>query len=400
MRRRLTVLCLPLALSTAGCFRSGANVDLLEARLRDQQDLVHSYERRLQASESELEIARKDSQRLREQLAAGGKQPILPEHADVLLRAEKLEFHNMMTGFREADPKQKSDVITVVLTPQAGSGETVRLIGNLEIEALDLSQPAGNQAIGRWKFTPKEAADHWHAGFLASGFQFDLPCHRASKSPQVVLHARLAAPDGRRLEATHTLNVGSGHGLAKLDAPKQALEEPRPLPPAPRSSQPLSIGAVVPGLIEPASAEFVTDAAPAPFPALSQPARAIGASLGASASLDAKAVSGSSDDFRNSLDRGMRPLNLPQGRGLRRTVKEPATVTAEHQAMAGAASFTSFESHPAPEQPAIPSPAALKPLSEIDASEAGGAGGPLPFPTALPVHTSDRWTEGEIPVLR
>jgi hypothetical protein len=250
-------LCLP-ALALSGCLSSNGDVELLEARLRDQQDLVARYEKTLQSNQQELEIARSESQQLRRQIADGGKSPILPEHADVLLRAEKLAFHSMMTGARDMDGAPGEERLNVVLTPQSGSGETVRLIGAVEIEALDLSRPSGQQQLGRWSFTPEQARDHWHHGFLASGLQFDLPCEAMQHSREVVLHAKLATADGRRLDASHKVTVQPAT-VAASGAPRPAVP-PKTLPKPTPAAEPRLLPAGV------RTSELVPSSPPSPFP--------------------------------------------------------------------------------------------------------------------------------------
>ncbi|MCA9055186.1 MAG: hypothetical protein KDA75_15205 [Planctomycetaceae bacterium] len=228
LRRRLAAAIALVALT--GCAGSRGDMDLVEARLRDQQDLVARYEQLVDSSQQELVLARQETNLLRTQLANAGQSPLLPEHADVLLRAEKLAFHQMMTGARDVDGHPGDDALNVVLTPQSNQGETVRLIGELDLEALDLSRPEGQQRIGQWKFTTAQAAELWHAGFLASGFQMDLPWESRPRSSDVLLHARLTTPDGRQLDASHSIHVDLPVVQTAMTADAAPRIEPGPLP--------------------------------------------------------------------------------------------------------------------------------------------------------------------------
>lgn len=273
-----TTLGLPLlAMAFSGCITSNADVELLEARLRDQQDLVSRYEKSLKDNQQELSIARKESRQLREQLASAGKPVLLPEHADVLLRAEKLAFHTMMTGARDLDGRPGEERLHVVLVPQSNAGETVRLIGAIEIEAVDLTRPSGQQSLGRWTFTPEQAREHWHNGFLASGLQFELPWAELPQSSDVVLNARLVAPDGRRLAASHKITVDAATIAA---GPRPAAAPRLVVPPADVSRTTLPAAQTLPSSgiqaqpfhgteIQQVSAqELVDDAASRPFPVM------------------------------------------------------------------------------------------------------------------------------------
>ncbi|MEZ6068547.1 MAG: hypothetical protein R3B90_23190 [Planctomycetaceae bacterium] len=178
-RLMLAVCLVPLV----GCAAPSADVDLLEARLRDQQDLVAQYRAIVDSANRELELARGESQLLRTQLAEAGRQPLLPEQADQLLRAEQLTFHKLMTGTRDTDGAPGDDSLNIVLTPQSREGEAVKLIGALQLEAIDLSQDGTERVIGSWSYTPDEARDLWHNGFLVTGYQLELPWQQLPATP-------------------------------------------------------------------------------------------------------------------------------------------------------------------------------------------------------------------------
>jgi hypothetical protein len=443
-----------LLLPVVGCAGSSADVDLLEARLRDQQDLVSRYERMADQSREELSASRQETNLLRTQLAQAGASPLLPEHADVLLRAEKLAFHPMMTGARNTDASTGDDVFNVVLTPQAKDGETIRLIGDLEIEALDLSRPEGQQQIGAWTYSADQARELWHSGFLSSGYQMDLAWDALPQSPEVVLHARLKTADGRQLDATQQIQVDlpviqtAGLGDAPQFEPVR-IEASRPVqplldaPPAvadsalpavadvtvveatPSEPQAMPSATEAPGEFPAAAgaiAELTESAPPAgefPAAAISTPVDAEASAVPAPLDVPAIEVGAASDASLPTIT----PLNTQPGDG--------GDATNPPALMPAAANGVQIRPLPTPQRyrrsdpsvrPADNQEPATQPALPFDerqpAKTPAGPTDPMPFPVdvtlqAAPtpaalqaepqppvVQTSVNWTDDSIPYLR
>ncbi|MEZ6056348.1 MAG: hypothetical protein R3C01_06550 [Planctomycetaceae bacterium] len=210
MAKTLSVLLIGAMLcNLLGCTGAGRRMqrEVLEARLRDSQDLAYRHEQALARAEVEQRLARDEADMLRHELAKLERSPLLPEQADVLLRAESLAFHTMMTGARDADGRPGDDNLNIVLVPYDRDGEPVKLAGAIKIEVLDPARDAAGHVLGEWTYSPQEARDHWHKGFLASGFLFDLPLPHSPRSEQIVLQAHLQSPDGREFHTVHQLKV-------------------------------------------------------------------------------------------------------------------------------------------------------------------------------------------------
>src|SRR5262245_21149148 len=89
------------ALLFAGCMGRGA-VELVDARLRQQQDLTHVFQRQIAELRGELDSARAEVEQLRVQLAqAGNTTP--QEQTEPLARVAGIQFNSMMTGGRDID---------------------------------------------------------------------------------------------------------------------------------------------------------------------------------------------------------------------------------------------------------------------------------------------------------
>lgn len=221
-----------LGLLATGCASRG-NSELLEANLRQQQDQIASYERKVSKLHDELVAARAETDQLRRELLAMGKDG-RQEATEPLSKVAGIQFNSMMTGGRDADGSPGHDVITAVLAPHDKDGDLVKLGGELELEVLDLTRPANEQRLGHWKYSSEQARELWHSGFLASGFQVDLPVAAGAKSGEVILHGRLLTADGRQFDTQTPVKLASAETMAppkSLPAPRQSRPVTRTPPP-------------------------------------------------------------------------------------------------------------------------------------------------------------------------
>ena len=193
-------------LSALGCASRG-DVDLLEARLRENERELESAKSHLDQSRSELQLARQEAELLRTQLSDSGRQPLLAEQADVLLRTAGLKFNSLLTGGLDRDGLPGDDVLSAVLVPHDGNGEPVKLTGAIDLELIDLSRPKDSQQIGEWNFSAEESRELWHRGLLGAGYRLNLPWQQIPESSEVVLHAKLTAPDKREFDATEIIQI-------------------------------------------------------------------------------------------------------------------------------------------------------------------------------------------------
>ncbi len=206
MRLRHTwMLCL-LAAAYSGCAARRSH-DIVESRLREQSRLLAETESSLTKAQNELAIARQESDSLRQQLIADGKSPILPEQADVLFRATGIKINELLTGSLDRDGQPGDELLSAVVVPHDTDGEPMKLPGEMHLELFDLSQPGEQKRIGEWTFAASDAREHWHSGFLSSGYMFQLPWQQAPSSKQVVLHAQLKTADGREFNTSATIDI-------------------------------------------------------------------------------------------------------------------------------------------------------------------------------------------------
>lgn len=206
--RRVAVFC--VLLFVCGCATQG-NLDLLEARLRQQEDRLFELQARLEETQAELVVARKEAEGLRTQLSSQGQSPILPEQAQALYRAEGVRFNSLLTGGLDTDGSPGDDLISAVLAPHDSDGDLVKLPGAIEIELLDLSQPHDRRRIGHWEYPLEESREHWHSGLVGSGYLFKLPWQRPPESSELLLHARMTTPDQRQFDAAIQVEIEPGN---------------------------------------------------------------------------------------------------------------------------------------------------------------------------------------------
>jgi hypothetical protein len=207
-----------------GCALRG-DVDVLESELRRQEQVQEDLNEQLLAAREELRVARSDSDTLRAQIAQRGQVSLASEQAEVLYRADGIKFNMLLTSGINRDGQPGDDAISVLLLPIDQHGDLVKLIGAVEFELHDLSQTGDQQRLGEWHFTVDQVREHWHRGFISAGYLFNLDWQRPPVSPELTLHARMIAPDGRRFEATTQLKVAVA-GTASLAQSRQRVNRP------------------------------------------------------------------------------------------------------------------------------------------------------------------------------
>lgn len=203
---RCCLLPLLAALALCGC-RTRGNVELLESRLRQQEDAIAEIQSELSRARNEVAAITRQNDSLRTQLAGRGHEVLLPEQADVVFRTASIEVSKLMSGGLDRDGVPGDDILTVLVAPRDGNGELVKVPGDVQIEALDLTFDGQQRHIGQWQFTSAEAAEFWHAGVLGTGYRFQLPWQQPPTSERLLVHARLVTIDGRQFDTTQEIRV-------------------------------------------------------------------------------------------------------------------------------------------------------------------------------------------------
>ena len=208
-----SVLILP------GCGSRG-QLEVLESRLRHQEALLSQATSRLANSQRELEVARRETELIRNQALASGSQFALPEQTQPVARLQKIEFNSLLTGPVPSDPRHYS----VILTPQDEKNSVVQVPGRVSIRAFHVKRNGRQSKVGQWDYEPHQAQTYWQQGFLASGYSFTLPISGPQdQHEKLLLSATLKTTDGRFFETSHQVKVGDS-----ASSPNVPTLQPRP----------------------------------------------------------------------------------------------------------------------------------------------------------------------------
>ncbi|WP_075091845.1 hypothetical protein [Planctomyces sp. SH-PL14] len=370
------------ALSSSGCASRG-NVEALEAQLRQTQDSLRHSEQRMAKVQSELDLAHREKEVLRQQMTAanGPSSSGLPEQTQALARISGLSINRLMSGGKDQDGDQADEALQLIVAPHDADGDLVKVAGQMEIEAYDMSRTGEDKRVGRWVFDSGEARKHWHSGFLSSGFQFHLPWEQTPGGKEILVHARLVTSDGRQFDTNQTINVRPGLAAApgRIVPPAQ-LQQVSQAKLAPLSAMPRRSRVTTPDEVQTVSVE-------------AGPVSVGRAQLDfledvTVEDIDAKPALGAKPSPWASKDTS--PTAAPEGDA--RPVPPPRDVEPD-PAPAAPPSTAPWKKAPA-EASAPPRVAPAK-----DAKPLAPVGETRPFPRGLST-TSDNWTDETIPVLR
>lgn len=210
----------------AGCLGNPRRTELLQARLREQETVLSQYETELTRVRSQLAVAQREQAILRNRIASSGEPAPAMEATQAIAAADGLKFNTWLTAGRNQDSSPGDERFHAIVYPHDASGDLVKVVGTLKLEAIDLSLPEGERSLGKWEFTPDEALELWHSGFLSAGFRFDYEWDKPPQGKEIILRASLETPDGRQLAANHSMKIDPPHKL-NLD---QIDAKPIPVP--------------------------------------------------------------------------------------------------------------------------------------------------------------------------
>jgi hypothetical protein len=206
--RSLATILLVVGVAVSGCHRgTRRSTELLETRIRNQEETIASLRRDATTVKAELDIARREVDAIRATLKKPGQTVMLAEHAETQFRVSEISISRLLSGGLDRDTEHGDELLTVVVVPMDESGESLRASGTLEIDAVDFAAPAGQQQIGHWKYDRDQTRDLWHAGLIGRGIQVTVPWQKPPRSDAVTVHARLTLPDGRQFDTTESLRV-------------------------------------------------------------------------------------------------------------------------------------------------------------------------------------------------
>jgi hypothetical protein len=188
-----------------GCASRG-QIDILESRLRQQEDAVTQLQGQLSTSQSQLQAARRESEDLNTQLAAKTRTASV-EQVSALGQVESIELNKFLTGGLDRDGVPGDELFSAVIVPTDSQGNLVKVPGSVSLTLFDLSRPEAEQRIGRWDFSPQQCESLWHSGFLGSGYIVRVPWQQPPQSASLLVHARLKTIDGRQFDTSQSIRI-------------------------------------------------------------------------------------------------------------------------------------------------------------------------------------------------
>lgn len=217
---RLSFRLLPIAAATAfGCASRG-NVDLLEARLRDQEDQLHALHTQVDRTNSELTAARRLNETLKQKLVQPAGHETTVGLNERQFQATGLKINPLLTGGFNRDGQPGDDQVTLVVAPIDRGDQPVQLAGQVECELLDPARPSEQQRLGSWTFDTKQTHAAWQKTLGSFGYRFELPWQTPPTSDKLELRVRFQSEHGDRFETSSTLQV----------VPPASLGADRPMP--------------------------------------------------------------------------------------------------------------------------------------------------------------------------
>jgi hypothetical protein len=237
----------------AGCASTG-QLEILESRLRRQEDTANQLQAQLTESQNQLQASRRETVDLQTQLA-DGKRIAHAEQVSALGQVEGISLNKYLTGGLDRDGVPGDEMFSAVVVPADADGNLVKAPGSVVLTVLDLSKPEAQQRVGHWEFGPKESESLWHSGFLGSGYVVRVPWQSLPESPSLLVHARLKTVDGRQFDTSQSIRITPPTATAQAATqpgaaqraviqPVAAAGEPMPQPataPLPPSGPPASL---------------------------------------------------------------------------------------------------------------------------------------------------------------
>ena len=213
----------------AGCASTG-QLDILESRLRRQEDANNQLQAQLTESQNQLQATRRETVDLRTQLAEG-KKIAHAEQVVALGQVEGISLNKYLTGGLDRDGVPGDEMFAAFVVPTDADGNVVKAPGSVTVTVLDLSKPDAQQRVGRWEFGPKDSEPLWHSGFFGSGYVVRVPWQSLPESPQLLVHARLKTIDGREFVTSQSIRINVPSATAQVAAqPTAPAGSPSPPP--------------------------------------------------------------------------------------------------------------------------------------------------------------------------
>lgn len=207
-------------LAATGC-ASRRNADLLEARLRDQEDQLRALHTQVDQAKSELTAARRLNDSLKQKLVQPASHETALNLSEQQFQAVGLKINSLLTGGFDRDGKPGDDQVTLVFSPIDRREQPVQVPGHVDCELLDLTNAAQPKRIGLWSFNTAKTAASWQKSLGSFGYRFELPWQTAPTMTDLELRVRFYSEHGDQFEASAPI---------RITLPSPALGAGQPMP--------------------------------------------------------------------------------------------------------------------------------------------------------------------------
>ncbi len=213
----------------AGC-APNKRYDLIEAELRTR-------ERELTETRAALEQARNLNRAYVESQTGGG--PRVPDpHAPAFIPVKEIVLARG-TGGVDEDGIPGDEGLMVVVVPRDEDGAAVKVPGQVQIAAWEITPAGTKNPIGSWTVTADKVRPTWRTGFISTGYFVAVPWQTYPSIERVRIAVRFTTLDGRSFETDRDIMVkvcSSRPVGSVVPNPKREPLFPEPLPPGSGSS--------------------------------------------------------------------------------------------------------------------------------------------------------------------
>ncbi|NQV28583.1 MAG: hypothetical protein HQ518_29885 [Rhodopirellula sp.] len=179
----------------------------MEARLRNEQNLVNRLSASLEQVKSDRDIAQREASILRDELGKLQPSPEIVQAAHSTARIDRIEVVSLLSGGLDRDDVPGDEQISLLIAPKDSRGEIHRVQGELSVRLTENSFAAESEEVASVNFSQTESDDHWHNGIVGRGFRVIIPIPLGLKSRNITAHIRLTTNTGTKLDTLHQMRL-------------------------------------------------------------------------------------------------------------------------------------------------------------------------------------------------
>ena len=211
-RCRAQSCCFLIAVLIAAAGGCRGDVELLEARLRDQERSLSEADRQLQEQSAHLAESRRSQWLLEQKVAeiSGGR--LAPEQVTLPARVASIEIDELFAAVVPTRSAESPGKVSLVFAPVDSEGSIVRIPGDVTVRCQQ-SSGVGQVSMSEEKIELEQSLELWKSAVIGSGYQieFDLPEGQSADSTWNI-EVEFRTSDGRVFNDTVDLDFHSISG--------------------------------------------------------------------------------------------------------------------------------------------------------------------------------------------